>query len=109
MAAKARKPRPNVFAPDYKPYGTPAPGVKGNPDSWADAFRQRIGEDPAIIDEILGDDDPWAILGIKKGASATEVKTAYRKRSKETHPDAGGTQAAFEKVQAAYEQLGSGR
>lgn len=111
MAAKARKPRPNVWAKDYKPYGVPPPGVKGDPDSWAEAFRFRIGGNTEVVEEILGDDDPWSILGVKKGASADEIKSAYRKRARETHPDVnpGKTQADFEKVQAAYEQLGGGR
>ena len=31
--------------------------------------------------------DPWNILGISKGASATQVKEAYYSRLKEYHPD----------------------
>lgn len=108
MAAKTRKPRPNVWAKDYAPYGAPPPGIKGDPDSWASAFRQRVGEDAAVVEEILGSDDPWSILGVSKGASAEDIKRAYRKRSMATHPDLnpGKTQDEFEKVQAAYEQLG---
>jgi hypothetical protein len=106
MATKARKPRPNVWDSNYKPYGVPPAGVKGDPDSWAEAFRSRIGDNAAVIEEILGDDDPWAILGISKGASADEVKSAYRKRARQTHPDVGGTEAEFNKVNAAYERLG---
>lgn len=110
MAAKARKPRLNVFAKDYKPYGTPPPGVYGDPDMWAAAFRQRAGLDPEIVEEILGGDDPWSVLGVAKGASAEDIKRAYRRKVMDTHPDRnpGKTQAEFEKVQAAYEKLGGG-
>lgn len=31
--------------------------------------------------------DPYAVLGLKKGADITEVKKAYRKHAKENHPD----------------------
>ncbi len=108
MAAKARKPRPNVFAAGYAPYGKPPPGVYGDPDSWAEAFRQRAGQEPGVVEEILSGDDPWSVLGVTKGATAAEIKSAYRRKVMSAHPDHGGTQAEFEKVQAAYEKLGGG-
>lgn len=46
-----------------------------------------------------------SILGLKPGQdySAAEIKKAYRRKAKETHPDGGGTAAAFIEVQKAYE------
>ena len=44
----------------------------------------------------------WAILGVGQGATEDELKRAYRKRAKETHPDHGGEAAAFRDVQRAY-------
>ena len=32
--------------------------------------------------------DPYDILGVSKGASAAEIKSAFRKRAKTLHPDA---------------------
>lgn len=45
---------------------------------------------------------PRQILGIQEGES---LKDAYRRRSKETHPDAGGTVEEFQRVKWAYDQI----
>jgi curved DNA-binding protein CbpA len=37
-------------------------------------------------------------LGVKPGATAAEVKKAFRAKAKRTHPDRGGTAEAFDKV-----------
>jgi DnaJ domain len=46
----------------------------------------------------------WAILGLTSRASAEEVKSAYRRRALELHPDRGGQAAAFRALHAAYEE-----
>lgn len=48
---------------------------------------------------------PWAVLGVAPGATADEVKRAFRARAFETHPDRGGDHDAFLDVRRAYEQL----
>ena len=54
--------------------------------------------------------DPYDVLGIGRSASEAEIKRAYRKLAKETHPDRKGgdkkTQARFAEVSGAYEILG---
>jgi hypothetical protein len=45
----------------------------------------------------------WAILGLKASASPLEIKTAYKKRALETHPDRGGSAVEFRALQTAYE------
>jgi curved DNA-binding protein CbpA len=45
-------------------------------------------------------------LGVSPNASPEEIKAAYRRRARETHPDAGGKREEFQKVQHAYEVLG---
>lgn len=52
--------------------------------------------------------DYYEILGIKKGASKQEIKSAYRKLAKEFHPDrnkAADAETKFKEVQEAYEIL----
>jgi len=57
--------------------------------------------------------DPYEILGVRRDASAEEIKRAYRRLAKETHPDRNPGDASaerrFKEVQAAYEVLGDAR
>lgn len=47
--------------------------------------------------------DPFAVLGLPPTATPAQVKAAYRAKSRELHPDAGGDEAAFrELVEAAH-------
>lgn len=53
-----------------------------------------------------GDRDPvaaaFAELDVSTDADAAEVKSAYRERVKETHPDQGGDEVSFRRVREAY-------
>ncbi|MEL0301242.1 MAG: DnaJ domain-containing protein, partial [Flavobacteriaceae bacterium] len=55
-------------------------------------------------------EDYYDILGISKGATAAEIKKAYRKKAIQFHPDKnpGDAQAEanFKKAAEAYEILG---
>jgi len=48
---------------------------------------------------------PYDTLRVDSDADEDELKRAYRERVKETHPDLGGSEAAFKRVEQAYEQL----
>ncbi|MFW6321266.1 MAG: ferredoxin Fer [Halohasta sp.] len=50
---------------------------------------------------------PAEILEVDPDADEAELKRAYRRRVKETHPDLGGSEAAFKRVERAYEALTS--
>ena len=52
--------------------------------------------------------DYYEVLGLSKGASADEIKKAYRKLSKQYHPDLNkeeGAEAKFKEIAEAYEVL----
>ncbi len=52
--------------------------------------------------------DYYEVLGIKKGASKDEIKSAYRKLAKKYHPDINhepGAEEKFKEVQEAYDVL----
>jgi hypothetical protein len=50
---------------------------------------------------------PYEVLGVDASASQAELKRAYRKQLRATHPDAGGTAAKFHAVQVAWERVGT--
>jgi molecular chaperone DnaJ len=45
----------------------------------------------------------YDILGVKKDASADEVKKAFRRLARKHHPDAGGDEEKFKEMNEAYE------
>ncbi len=49
--------------------------------------------------------DYYEILGVSKGASADEIKKAFRRAAIEHHPDRGGDEAKFKELNEAYEIL----
>lgn len=49
--------------------------------------------------------DYYEVLGVKKDASADEVKKAFRRAAIEHHPDRGGDEAKFKEINEAYEVL----
>lgn len=44
----------------------------------------------------------WSVLGISSSASVEEVRTAYRDRVKDVHPDHGGSVEEFTRLREAY-------
>ncbi|MGB8139250.1 MAG: DnaJ domain-containing protein, partial [Pseudolabrys sp.] len=56
--------------------------------------------------------DPYEVLGVSKGASEADIKSAYRRLAKKLHPDANkhDPKAAthFAELNAAYEIVSDG-
>ena len=50
---------------------------------------------------------PYDVLRVASTVSNDELRKAYRRRLRETHPDAGGSAAGFHAVQAAWELVGT--
>lgn len=51
-------------------------------------------------------DDYYKTLGVSRTASQDEIKKAYRKLAREHHPDVGGDEEKFKKINEAYSVLG---
>lgn len=49
----------------------------------------------------------YEVLGASEDASAAELKSAYRAKAKELHPDSGGDEDSFEALQVAWSVLGN--
>jgi hypothetical protein len=49
--------------------------------------------------------DYYELLGVPRGASPAEIRSAYRALAKVMHPDAGGTAGTFRLLREAYETL----
>jgi len=50
-------------------------------------------------------EDYYEILGVSRDASQEEIKKAYRKLAHEHHPDKGGDEEKFKKINKAYQVL----
>ena len=49
--------------------------------------------------------NPYETLDVKRSASESEIKKAFRKKAAEYHPDKGGDEAKFKEVNEAYQIL----
>ena len=50
--------------------------------------------------------DPWDVLGVAKSATDDEIKRAFKKQARVTHPDKkGGSESAFKEVNEAYQSI----
>ena len=56
-------------------------------------------------DPSTGEADPWAVLGLRRGASAEEVARAWRALAARHHPDTGGDAGRFREVVAARDRI----
>ncbi|MFW8745281.1 DnaJ domain-containing protein, partial [Mesorhizobium japonicum] len=50
---------------------------------------------------------PYEVLRVPATATDDELRRAYRRRLRETHPDTGGSAREFDRVQRAWELIGT--
>lgn len=50
---------------------------------------------------------PYEVLGVEASASHAELRKAFRKALRDTHPDTGGDPSRFTAVQLAWERVGT--
>jgi len=93
------------FMDVYKHYDT-SEGL-GSAADWRAAFNARMGLDKAR--EVLGNQDPFFVLGVASNSTWEAVKKAYREMVMKYHPDRNPGDdeavATFKRKQAAYEVL----
>ena len=53
--------------------------------------------------------DLYQLLGLKRAATREEVRKAYRRKAKSSHPDSGGSEEAFNALTAAHDILADAR
>ena len=84
---------------------TPPPGARpGFPRGGPGLVRRSVRGPGRYVREGFG----WAdVLGVSPPFDPDQVRAAYRARSRSAHPDAGGTDAQFVRLNEAYEERGA--
>lgn len=84
---------------------------------WARAFKCVLrGQPPPAPPTPRSDHGPtvpaadkprsaWTVLGVPADASLAQVKSAFRRRALETHPDQGGDAEQFRELAHAYQKV----
>ena len=109
---------PGVALGDRLPFETPEPSPGADADRDANTNTEtntnaRVGPGgprgagTAGADRLEGRADvaeaAFDVLGLSRGADEAAVRRAYRRRVKEVHPDHGGDEEEFRRVQEAYD------
>ena len=94
------------FMDGYKTYDT-SDGY-GSAWDWKKRFHKRMSKEEA--DAILDTDDPYDILGLKRGATQAEIKKAFKTLAMKWHPDRNPDNIKeatlkMQKINAAYSLL----
>ncbi|XP_042492576.1 chaperone protein dnaJ A6, chloroplastic-like [Macadamia integrifolia] len=81
-------------------------------DSWHAMFStrpiQNVRHQRGARLIVRADSDYYSVLGVSKGASKSEIKSAYRKLARNYHPDVNkepGAEKKFKEISNAYEVL----
>jgi DnaJ domain len=82
---------------------------------WAGAWKRTLAglkpfpthavREPSATTDRAKPVDPFVLLGIANDAPLEDIKTAFRKKALEHHPDRGGTAEAFMMIKRAYDAI----
>ena len=79
------------------------PGPDEGPSDW---WNERVRGEPDRAPSLAPRErEACAVLGVDTDADEEAVVAAYREQVKQTHPDHGGDERSFKRVQWAYEYL----
>lgn len=70
-----------------------------------DFFFGGRGSPPRGFNQASQDDSLYKILGVDSQSSSTDIKKAYRRKAMHLHPDKGGDEEEFKRLNEAYEIL----
>lgn len=78
--------------------------IERNHPEWRETWNRGAGSPPAAPAKMTRA-EALAILGLKEGASADDVRAAHRRLMKTVHPDLGGSDYLAAKINEAKEML----
>ena len=70
--------------------------------TWADCFLPFVVQ--GHQDATSSGGEWWRILRLPPDATPEEMKSAYRLQARKCHPDRGGSDEAFQRIERAYEE-----
>lgn len=95
-SAAPKRPTVRFMRHNYRTYE----GLRGNPDEWRATFAAASAQQAAA--DALKSKSCFALLGVDPSATKAEIKSAYRRKVREAHPDHGGSAHEFQEITAAY-------
>jgi hypothetical protein len=79
--------------------------LDANRAGWREYFEETAGGTSGAVDPADADTEAYAVLGLKPGATADEIRAAHRELMKGVHPDHGGSSYLAAKINQARDRL----
>lgn len=79
--------------------------LDANRAGWREYFEETANSQSGTTAPVDDDAEAYAVLGLKPGATADEIKLAHRELMKGVHPDLGGSSYLAAKINEARDRL----
>jgi hypothetical protein len=79
--------------------------LDANRAGWREYFEETARAGGGAASPMDADEEAYAVLGLRRGASAEEIKAAHRELMKGVHPDHGGSSYLAAKINEARDRL----